>query len=123
MKLFLDDIRDPQHCTGYMYRRIGNLVKLYNEHWEVVRNYEQFVSFINEHAHKITHISYDHDLADAHYDPSTWTESFVYKEKTGLDCAKYMKWFYDENKIKYPVMFVHSMNPVGGQNIVDVFSK
>jgi hypothetical protein len=34
---------------------------------------------------------------------------------------KYMKWFYDENRIPYPIMFVHSMNPVGTEKIINLF--
>jgi hypothetical protein len=123
MKLFLDDIRVPRNCVSYMHKRIGALNPLYLEEWNVVRNYEEFVSAINDHHNEITHISFDHDLAEAHYDPKTWTESFVYKEKTGLECAKYMKWFYDEHRKPYPIMFVHSMNPVGTQNIINLFLK
>lgn len=42
-------------------------------------------------------------------------------EKTGYHCAKWMKDSYEENKIELPVMFVHSMNPVGTDNIINVF--
>jgi hypothetical protein len=109
--------------------RIGALISLYKEEWEIVRNYEQFVSSINDHAREITHISYDHDLADEHYTTEMYVNEEAYyeaikgTEKTGLDCARYMKWFYDENKIAYPVMFVHSMNPVGMQAIINVFKN
>ena len=130
MKLFLDDVREPQHCVGYMYRRIGSLNPIYLENdWNVVRNYEQFISAINDHFNEITHISFDHDLADEHYHDDMYkSEDDYYKsiegtEKTGLDCAKYMKWFYAENKKPWPVMFVHSMNPVGTEAIINVFKK
>jgi hypothetical protein len=43
------------------------------------------------------------------------------KEKTWLDCAKYFKEFYDRNKLKYPIIFIHSMNPVCTQNIINLF--
>lgn len=121
MKLFLDDVRNPENCAKYMHLRIGTLNPIYLERWRVVRNYEEFISVINDHAREITHISYDHDLADEHYNPETWEVATRYKEKTGLDCAKYMKWFYDENKLPYPIMFVHSMNPVGSANIINLF--
>ena len=49
MKLFLDDVRDPQHCTGYMHRRIGALNPIYAQpDWTVVRNYSEFISAIND---------------------------------------------------------------------------
>lgn len=129
MKLFLDDVRMPQHCTGYMRTRIGDLVVLYHQQWDVVRDYEQFVSSINDNHNKITHISFDHDLADEHYSTKMYKSSEEYyesiegSERTGYDCAKYMKWFYDENKISYPTMFVHSMNPVGTEAIINLFKK
>lgn len=129
MKLFLDDVRTPKDCLNYMYKRIGSLNPIYLEEWEIVRTHEQFVSFINDNARQITHISFDHDLADLHYDNTMYESEEAYNkhlesvgEKTGFDSAKYMKWFYDENKLKYPIMFVHSMNPIGTKKIVDLFS-
>jgi len=89
--------------------------------WTIVRNYAEFCKAIDENIGKITHISYDHDLAAIHYDPSTWREGFKYEEETGLDCAKYMKKRYDEAGIPYPIMYCHSMNPVGKQNIINLF--
>jgi hypothetical protein len=60
-------------------------------------------------------------LADIHYDPSTWTENFKYHEETGYDCAKWMKTFYESKEKELPEIYVHSMNPVGTQNIINVF--
>lgn len=127
MKLFLDDVREPRHCTGYMKDRVGDLVSLYSKEWVIVRDYEQFISCVNDHAREITHISFDHDLALSHYSIKMYESAGEYyqsiegTEKTGLDCAKYMKWFYDENRLEYPVMFVHSMNPVGAEAIINLF--
>lgn len=128
MKIFLDDVRDPSECAKYMHTRIGALNPIYLEDWHIVRNYDQFTKIIDEFYTKITHISYDHDLADAHYHESMYEGGKVYmkylettSEKTGHDCAKYMKEFYDKLGIIYPIMFVHSMNPVGTENIINVF--
>jgi hypothetical protein len=44
-------------------------------------------------------------------------------EQTGYHCAKWMKDFYQENKIELPIIFVHSMNPVGAENIVNLFKE
>lgn len=128
MKLFLDDIRNPSECVHYMYKRIGARAPIYKGEWYVVRDYDQFVDILTKNASTITHISYDHDLADGHYHTSMDKGKNEYeehlktvKEKTGYDCAKYMKVFYDENKIEYPVMYVHSMNPVGTENIINLF--
>lgn len=121
MKIFLDDVRDPSVCLGYMWQRIGNLNLLYKEEWYVVRNYEDFADIIDKFKGKITHISFDHDLADIHYNPETQTESFEYDEKTGYDAAIYFKKVYEEDNLKFPVLFVHSMNPIGTQNIINIF--
>lgn len=107
-----------------MHKRIGKLNPIYLEDdWTVVRDYDEFVKALTENYKEITHISFDHDLADAHYDPSTWTQSFVYKEKTGYDCAVFTKSFYEENNLQFPVMFVHSMNPVGTEKIINLFLR
>jgi hypothetical protein len=128
MKLFLDDVRNPTDCVKYMHARIGKDNPIYLEgEWYVVRNYDEFVKAIDEFYPQITHISFDHDLADEHYSTTMYTSIDEYynaiegSEKTGLDCAKYMKKFYDEAGLTYPIMYVHSMNPVGTQAIVNLF--
>ena len=123
MKLFLDDSRQPQQCTFYMRARIGNLVSLYNEAWEVVKTYEEFIKAVEESYQQITHVSFDHDLADIKYNPKTGRESFSYYETTGYDCAVWFKNFYKEKNLKWPVMFVHSGNGVGTDNIIFVFKN
>lgn len=132
MKIFLDDVRNPKDCLSYMHTRIGKLNPIYDEDWVIIRNYEDFTEVI-EQAHlleqDITHISFDHDLADEHYSygrdtAQAWTEyhSDEGHEKTGLDCAEFVKDFYKQNGLKLPIMFVHSMNPVGTQNIINLFN-
>jgi len=128
MKLFLDDVRVPRDCVSYMYQRIGNLNPIYLEKWEVVRNFEEFVNFVTNNADKITYISFDHDLADGHYSPEMYQSEEAYNkhlesitEKTGYDCAVWLKEYFTSFRIKLPIMFVHSMNPVGTQKIINVF--
>ena len=129
MKIFLDDIRDPKECLGYMHRRIGELNPIYAQgEWYIVRTYDEFVSAINKYHNHITHVSFDHDLADNHYHESMYESQESYdnhlksvKEKTGFDCAKALKEFYKVKEIELPTMFVHSMNPVGMQKIIDLF--
>ena len=130
MKIFLDDIRQPNDCIQYMHKRIGALNPIYLKEWMVVRNYEEFVSAVTEHIDIITHISSDHDLSDEHYDPAMYQGETEYNElynqfteKTGYECAKWMKEFYKEKNKQLPVMFVHSMNPTGTQNIINVFKN
>ena len=127
-KIFLDDVRQPKDCIGYMYTRIGPLNPIYLEEWLVVKNYDEFVNAITNRIDEITHISFDHDLADEHYDPTMYDDDFrhnemysSFKEKTGYDCAEWMIKFYKEKQKEMPIIIVHSMNPVGVQNILRLF--
>jgi len=128
MKIFLDDIRNPQDCVKYMGERIGALTYLYMGNWLVVRNHNQFMDAITIYIDEITHVSFDHDLSDIQYGETSFENGIVnisYKEisaeKTGYDCAKWMKEFYRSKDKQLPIMFVHSMNPVGTQNIINLF--
>ena len=129
IKIFLDDVRIPRDCLGYMYKRIGVDNLLYQEDWIIVRNYHEFVKLVDENVDNISHVSFDHDLADEHYHYSMNDSSDEYnkylmsecQEKTGTDCAKYLKELYKEDNITLPIMYVHSMNPVGTQNIINLF--
>lgn len=129
IKIFLDDIRNPNDCVHYMHKRIGKDNPIYLEDWVIVRNYEEFEKTVDRYFPNISHISFDHDLADEHYDPTMFGETSKkyneiyrqFKEKTGVDCAKYVKDIYTKNEITYPTMYVHSMNPVGTQNIINIF--
>jgi hypothetical protein len=120
-RLFLDDCRQPNECTHYMHHRIGKENFVYLEEWDIVRNYDEFVEYIKKNAGNISYISYDHDLADVHYNPMTQQESFEYQEKTGYDAAKWMKEYYEKHNLDFPRMYCHSQNPVGTRNIINVF--
>lgn len=129
MKLFLDDIRIPGDCINYMYHRIGALNPLYLEEWKIVRNYDDFVKTLKANYRDITHISFDHDLGeDVAVEAISKGMSKRYARKTlkknvksGYECAKYCKQFYIDVGRDLPIMFVHSMNPVGTQNIINLF--
>lgn len=135
MKIFLDDVRNPKDCLGYMYQRIGNLNPIYNEEWLVCRNYNDFIKIVHQVYSKletITHISFDHDLADEHYNFELMGDEARYnalrsgfKEKTGYDAAKWFISYYEEfgdnPPVPFPEIIVHSMNPVGRKNIEDLF--
>lgn len=124
MKLFLDDIRVPTDCINYMsYQR-----KPYIEtDWVIVRNYNEFVKWIVANSLKdIELISFDHDLADEHYNQSMYDGPIEYEnylmnhctEKTGHDCAKWLVEYCIDNKVALPKFICHSMNPVGKVNIL-----
>jgi len=129
MKLFLDDVRDPQDCLGYMYNRIGKQSPIYLEEWLVVRNYHEFVEAVDKHWCALTHVSFDHDLAEEHYDESMHADHKVYeelahsfKEKTGVDCAEYLLEKFKKEGKSLPVIYIHSMNPAGCIRLINVFA-
>lgn len=131
IKVFLDDIRDPYVCSTYMHQRIGAFNPLYLGKWEVVRNYTDFVNLITstiENGDVISHISFDHDLGEdiaqlAREDGMSKRQARKAKKevKSGHDCAKWLEKYYVDNDIKFPIIFVHSQNPVGVENIRNVF--
>lgn len=96
--------------------------------WDIVRNYDQFVKYIEENGLPDL-ISFDHDLADEHYNDLFSDKNWVkddndielsygeYKEKTGLECAKWLVDYCSDNNKKLPEFMVHSANPVGKKNI------
>lgn len=130
--LFLDDMRDPYEVGNYFYPvEKRNMYR--KEDWDVVRNYDSFVEYIEVNGLPDV-ISFDHDLADEHYAPEEyWADIVVnrkyqdeaykhYKEKTGLDCAKWLIEYCNENKRALPEIYCHSMNPVGKTNILKTFN-
>lgn len=130
MKVFLDDKRIPEECIKHMHLSIGKLNSIYLEDWTVVRNYLEFTKVISENIDIITHISFDHDLGDDQFD-NLRLKGFSKKKirylkqqcSSGYDCAKWMKEFYKKRETSLPIIFVHSMNPVGKENIIKLFNK
>ena len=131
IKIFLDDIRNPKDCLSYMHVRIGSLNPIYNEEWLIARNFNEFTALCNDNMENISHISFDHDLANEHYDPSMLEEDAVryeklysnFNEKTGYDCALWLKQWCEENNFKLPKILIHTMNPVGLKNIRELFKQ
>lgn len=114
--IFLDDIRDPKDVTW---------VSLPNVKWTVVRSYNDFVKTIKDKGIPMF-VAFDHDLSDDHYNNYHGIDDAgrmiidydKFKEKTGYDCAKFLVEECIKRKIKFPEYVVHSMNPVGVQNII-----
>ena len=109
--LFLDDVRVPTDVT-WVY------IPAY-QHYSLVRNYKEFVDLITLRGLP-KFVCYDHDLADCHYGHGLNNDEIPYgeyKERTGYDCAKWLVNYCMERGIKHPHYVVHSMNPVGKQNI------
>jgi hypothetical protein len=107
MKLFLDDVRKPP-----------------NSSWQVVRSYDAFISWMESNPTPDI-ISFDHDLAFEHYpfhdpNPEQSNGSDIaygnYREKTGYHCAQ---WCVEHGRLPH-VAIVHSLNPVGANNIFEL---
>lgn len=101
--LFLDDIRIPKEGD-----------------WVIVRSYQEFVDTIKTKGNPAV-ISFDHDLALIHYDPKASRESFEYYEETGYDAAKWYLSYIVDNNIPRAKILIHSMNPIGRENIKSLF--
>ena len=90
------------------------------EDWSIVRDYKEFANWISFHGLPDL-ISFDHDLADIHYevDFKDWefTADQLGVEETGLDCAKWLVDYCLDNGLKLPQYIVHSANPAGRKNI------
>lgn len=123
--LWLDDYRDPFESTdGHPYLRMfcpEFVGQINNVVW--VKNYEKFTAFIKEFGLP-DKISFDHDLADEHYAPehryndyNVWANEQKFKEKTGMDCAKWLVDYCLDNNKELPLWTVHSANPSGAKNI------
>lgn len=107
-KIYLDDVRTP-----------------INNDWVVVRSYDEFVNTISEIGlDNIDLISLDHDLGDTAM--HEWYTNVVnnytinydnIKEKTGMDCAKWLVEQWLDGK-KVCTVKVHSANAVGSANIM-----
>lgn len=113
--MYLDDIRHPTMTYP----------ETLNCQWLVVRSYDEFVEQIKLKGIP-TFVSFDHDLSIEHYpvmekdggvSNMTKIPYETYKEKTGYDCAKWMVDYCMEHNKKIPAFGVHSMNPVGRENI------
>ena len=122
-KLFLDDERNPFHVAWVKGHFPGP--------WVVVRNYDQFVKEVTERGLP-AHVSFDHDLADEHYrksmyDPdkhySNYYTDGTFKEKTGFDCAKWLVEYCIQQNSEFPPYQVHSMNPIGKENIISLIES
>lgn len=113
--LFLDDIRMPRSVTW---------VNLPLVQWEIVRNYNQFVSKIQSQGLP-KFVAFDHDLGIDQYnsamysnDPQDYNKLYdTFEDKTGYDCAQWLVEYCINNNLAFPDYVCHSMNPIGKKNI------
>jgi hypothetical protein len=111
--LFLDDERKVSQVTWVKYPN--------DIQWTVVRSYDAFVDAVKQyHAAGYTYdvFSFDHDLSFDHYTDVGDKIDYNKREKTGYHAAVWLTHFYDSNRIdKEPEFYIHTMNPVGKDNI------
>src|SRR3989338_3760980 len=98
--LFLDDVRNP------------SLVYQDFENWNSVRNYDEFVNYLNAIAEK----------ADADDMPPMVSFDYMLnygsnESKDGADCAKYLVEFCIKYGLKLPKCYVHSSYPSATKEI------
>jgi hypothetical protein len=127
-RLFLDDVRIPLDIF-----KLTGMEIFADPDWTVTTNYDSFVDTIIYH-HVNLHIlpsiiSFDHDLGiiDITPEQSKFISVFVAKEeklaKSGYDCARWLIDYFNNEKLKLPQILVHSQNPVGRQNIINLFNS
>jgi len=116
-KLYLDDVRTPHESYGFT----------------VVRNFAEFVEYIVTKGIPDV-MSLDHDLNENHYmlQGNQWS---IYPElvdqqevdvnvfgETGYDICRWLINYCEENKLILNEVYVHTMNPVGAQNMIAVLN-
>lgn len=89
--LFLDDERKPIYFRDYY----GDESIYESEDWVICRSFDEFYQTIKENGIPKV-VSFD-------YQPKSDT--------TGLDCAKLLKFFCDEDSVEIPTYYVHSNWP------------
>ncbi len=115
--IWLDDKRNPNEMIpdkaitwfeGYSPIRECEIVWL--------KKYHEFVSWIEANGLPDA-ICFDHDLSDIHINKST------YKEKHGMDCAKWLVEYCLDNKKELPLYSIQSSNTCGRDNIDGLFKS
>lgn len=121
--LFLDDERGLHDVANFILP-YQMKAKYRLEQWVIVRNYLEFTKYITDNGLP-SKISFDHDLGDhvfhrnfvngkMNYDSKDFKKPL---QKTGYHCAKWLIDYCLDNDVKLPEVFVHSLNPVGADNI------
>jgi hypothetical protein len=117
--LFLDDFRMPEDAFEITHIPVYITI----DDWITVRNYDEFIKTIQEKGIPDI-VSFDHDLADVHYNNQVNVPYDEYTEKTGYHCAKWLiDYCIDNNKELPATILIHSMNPAGSLNIKSLFES
>ena len=119
-KLFLDDVRSAE----MVFMNTIDPIYENNNEWEIVRSFNEFVSYIEEKGLP-EFISFDHDLDYDHYKLENQQDIDYEKMeiKTGFHAAQWLINYCADNKLKLPNFKVHSMNLAGKRNIERILEK
>ena len=102
MKLWIDDMRAAPHGYFHAYS-----VKQAKTLIEMLETCDSYTWSLNDDTYKIELIDIDHDAGDFEYD--------------GGDYIKLLDWL-EETGRNYPI-HIHSMNPVGVQNMRAIINR
>ncbi len=113
MKLFLDDVRQPNDAFKYH----KDYVYLEDD-WAVVKTYEEFVEYLSNNDIPEV-ISFDHDLCEEHYvykssDKIPYSE---FKVETGYHCLLWLILYCETKELALPEIHIHTMNRAGYDNL------
>jgi hypothetical protein len=121
--LFLDDERMPGDVTWTLIGGVGS----WGSDWSIVRSCDAAIAWVLENGFPEV-ISFDHDLGYEEWDTDITgivVVTSAKEEKSGLDFAKWLiEYDMDTNTMPKDFRFtVHSMNPIGKQNIQQLLDK
>ena len=119
--IFLDDNRVPYD----VFRTTIHPIYENNRDWVIVRSYNEFEEVIKEMGLP-THVSFDHDLSYDAYLPENQEGVIDYdnlEEKTGYHAAKLLIEICEKQGKELPKHFVHSANPIGSKNILNLLDN
>ncbi len=108
MNLFLDDIRFP-NMSHNIKKGLGDKYSDLNK-WAIVRDYFEFIDFVENNFDEIEIISFDHDLACYQND----------REYTGQDAVRYIINYCIDNDKEFPSWYIHSDNISGKANMISL---
>lgn len=119
--LFLDDVRHPNAATLWGENPPCPLLKksgIASANWAIVRDYDQFVAFIEKNGIPDT-VSFDNDLFDVcdyrinddqlkkQFAMDGWQEFTI---KTGAHCAEYLVKACKARGVPIPKYYIHTAN-------------
>lgn len=106
IKVFLDDIRTPKMS----HNETKGLGIQYSDtkDWVIIRDYFDFINFVDNNFDKIDLISFDHDLG-------CYKDGEEFTGKTAVDYL--INYCLDNNK-QFPDWYAHTDNTTGRKNII-----